>query len=938
MGKLLRIQPAFLKSKVARRVFALFVLSAIVPVIAMVLLALGHLGGLLEQIGYRELNTATKSYGMSAIERLRTLESALGTLATDIRTHRRSVPDVSTVGRQLNFRSVRRVNDRDPGGLTAAAHARLAEGGTVISIAVGGANEARVMLLRRIDPARPTLGTLVAKPEPTFLFGEKDSLPYLTDICVLDPDGRTLFCSRPLPDSVLAHAGDPGNDNTRASWREDGEEFVASRWTLFLEGRYASPSWTVIAIRPKAELFAPLSRFWAVVIPALLVSLLFVVLLTVIQVRRRLVPLESLTAATRRIGDKDFTHPVTVRTGDEFEELAHALNAMAGRLARQFSALTTWSAADRAILTDPSIDRVLETVLKRLPDVVPGDVLSVTVLEDRTLGLGRTYARAAAADARIRVDRTELSKEDIDALLARADRNSGVVCRSDVPPYLASVAELGATSVCLLPVILKGALVAVVAVGYRGATALSEDDRVHIGNVADRVAVALLAAERERQLYQQAHYDPLTGLPNRLYIEDRLAQDIAHSQREHQRLALLFIDLDRFKDINDTLGHASGDGLLRQVAARLQGCVRAADTVARLGGDEFTVVLTNIGSPRGAQMVAENVIRVLSEPIMLDGRETFASCSIGVTLYPDDGANSEELLRKADTAMYRAKQTGRGRYVFFEEQMNIEALDRVALEQDLRRALTRDEFVLHFQPQVDLRSRAVVGAEMLVRWAHPTRGLLTPDQFVAIAENAGLIESIGEHLLRKACAQHSRWRSEGIAPKRLAVNVSTRQFEGQHLTRAVDQALARSGLRPDCLELEITENVMLVMTDEVRSCLDALRARGVRLALDDFGTGYSSLSYLTRFPVSKIKLDQSFVRDVDKRDGAAIARTVIALGHSLNMKVMAEGVETEYQLRFLREHACNEVQGYYFSRPMSAGAIQRLLRGALPELEARVLG
>ena len=917
MRKLLHIQPAFLKSKVARRVFALFVLSAIVPVIVMVLLALGHLGGLLEQIGYRELSTATKSYGMSAVERLRTLEGALGALATDLSAKKRSLSDISAVSRQLHFRSLQRLSSREVGKLTAEAHARLADGGTVITIAARGAKEARVILLRRIDSTRPALGMLVAEPEPTFLFGEKDSLPYLTDICVLDPDGRTLFCSRPLPDSVLADASDPGNGDTRAFWREDGEEFVASRWALFLEGRYSSPSWTVIASRPKAELLAPLDRFWAVVMPALLVSLLFVVLLTVIQVRRRLVPLESLTAATRRIGDKDFTRPVTVRTGDEFEELAHALNAMAERLARQFSALTTWSATDRAILTDPSIDRVLETVLARLPDVVPADVLSVTVLEDRTLGLGRTYARAAAADARIRVDRTELSHEDIDALLARADSGSGIVCRNDVPPYLASVARLGATSICLLPVILKGTLVAVVGTGYRDAPALSDDDRVHIGNVADRVAVALLAAERERQLYQQAHYDPLTGLPNRLYVEDRLAQDIAHAQRDSQSLALLFIDLDRFKDINDTLGHASGDGLLRQVAARLQGCVRAADTVARLGGDEFTIVLTNIGSPRGAQMVAENVIRVLSEPILLEGRETFASCSIGVTLYPNDGMNSEELLRKADTAMYRAKQTGRGRYVFFEEQMNIEALDRVALEQDLRRALTRDEFVLHFQPQVDLRSGAVVGAEMLVRWAHPTRGLLAPDQFIAIAENAGLIESIGEHLLRKACAQHSRWRSEGIAPKRLAVNVSTRQLRQASFWERVRGALAAADMPAAGLEIEITESLLLDDAPEVVANLARLEGMGVKVAIDDFGTGYSSLAYLKRLPIHVVKIDRAFMRDTPASDDAAtIVKTIVAMARSLRKEVIAEGVESSDQIAFLLAIGCHRGQGFAISRPL----------------------
>ncbi len=921
----MRIEPAFLKSKVARRVFALFILSAVVPVIVMVLLALGQLNGLLEQIGYRELGTTTKSYGMSVVERLRTLEGALGALATDVRGQERSL--ALPVSAQLHFRSVRRMRAAELGTLTTEARARLAAGGTVVAVVPGGATDDRLTMLRSVDSKRPGSGTLVAEPDPTFLFGERDSLPYLTDVCVLGPRGRALFCSRPLPDAVLANISDQPNGNPRASWRENGEEFVASGWTLFLEGRYASPSWTVIVSRPKADLFAPLERFWAVVIPGLLVSLLFVMLLTVIQVRRQLVPLESLIAATRRIGNQDFTQPVTVHTGDEFEELAHALNAMAGRLGRQFSALATWSEADRAILSDPNIDHMLETVLKRLPDVVPADVLSVTVLEDRALGLGRTYARAAAAGARILVERTELSIGDINTLLARADSGSGIVCSDGIPPYLAAVARLGATSTCLLPVILKGTLVAVVGIGYRGVPVLAGDDRVHIGNVADRVAVAVLAAERERQLYQQAHYDLLTGLPNRLYVEDRLAQDIAHAQRDHQRLALLFIDLDRFKDVNDTLGHASGDDLLRQVAVRLQGCVRASDTVARLGGDEFTIVLTNIGSPRGAQMVAENVIRVLSEPIALEGRDTFVSCSIGVTVYPDDGGNSEELLRKADTAMYRAKQTGRGRYVFFEERMNIEALDRVALEQDLRRALARDEFVLHFQPQVNLRSGAVVGAEMLVRWAHPSRGLLAPDQFISIAENAGLIESIGEHLLRKACAQHSRWRGEGLALKRLAVNVSTRQLRQANFWELVQTVLVAADMPASSLELEITENLLLEDAPEVVANMARLEGMGVKVAIDDFGTGYSSLAYLKRLPIHVVKIDRVFMRDAPGSDDAAtIVKTIVAMAQSLRKEVIAEGVESNEQISFLLAIGCHHGQGFAISPPLLAEEFAAYLR------------
>lgn len=921
----MRIEPAFLQNKVARRVFTLFVVSAVVPVVITVLLAVGQLSGPLEQSGYRELANTGKSYGMSVFERLHTLEGATAAMAAELAA-RRPLKDVIQVGARLHFQSIRMARRADLVLLSPAVRRRLERGAMAIAIVPAGVAEARVSLLRRLDPKRPGLGTLIAEPDPAYLWGERDALPYLTDICVLDPDGRALFCSHPVPAAIRVAFQTRAADEPRLAWHDAGQELAASYWTLFLDGSFGTPSWTVIASRPKAALRAPLERFWAVILPVLVVSLLLVVLLTVTQVRRWLVPLELLTQATRRIGNRDFSTTVNVRTGDEFEELSHALNSMAARLGRQFSALVTWSEADRVILSDPRIDRVLETVLNRLPDMVPADVLSVTVLEDPKLGLARTYARSATAGTRVIVERTELSVAEINRLTTQSE-NGAVCAAGEMPAFLGIIGRMGAKSMCILPVILKGALVAVIGIGYRDAPSLSEDDHVHVRNVADRVAVALLAVEREKQLYRQAHYDPLTGLPNRLYIEDRLKQEIAHARRENQPLALLFIDLDRFKDINDTLGHAAGDNLLRQAAARLQGCVRAVDTVARLGGDEFVIVLTGIGSPRGAQVAAENAIRVLSHPIEVGDRETFMSCSIGVTLFPEDGATGEELLRKADTAMYRAKQNGRGRYVFFEERMNIEALDRVALEQDLRRALARDEFVLRFQPQVDLRSGTVVGAEMLVRWAHPTRGALAPDQFISVAENAGLIESVGEHLLRKACAQHSRWRSDGLAPGRLAVNVSARQLRQSNFWDIVHRALTDAGVPAASLELEITESLLLEDAPEVAANFSRLEDMGVRLAIDDFGMGYSSLAYLKRLPIHAVKIDRAFIREIPGSDDAGtIVNTIIAMARSLRKEVIAEGVETGEQAAFLLASGCHLAQGFGISRPLPADEFAAYLR------------
>ncbi len=445
-------------------------------------------------------------------------------------------------------------------------------------------------------------------------------------------------------------------------------------------------------------------------------------------------------------------------------------------------------------------------------------------------------------------------------------------------------------------------------------------------------------ADAESQVHYLAHYDLLTGLPNRALFRDRLLQAMAQAKRTDTLLAVMFLDIDHFKDINDTLGHAVGDQLLKEISQRIRACVRETDTVARFGGDEFGLIQTNLNTVEATADLADRLVATVGEAFHIDGHEIHTGASVGVTIYPFDDHNAEDLLKNADMAMYKAKREGRGRYQFYIAELNQVIQRRAAIERDLRVALQKDQFCLHYQPQLDLVSGKVVGVEALLRWQHPERGDISPVEFIPVAESTGLILPIGDWVLRTACKQARAWQDKGLDPVRVAINLSAVQFRHKNLQENIIQALNESNLEPRWLEIELTES--LIMKD-VRTTIDTLNnlhALGIQISVDDFGTGYSSLSYLTRFPISKIKLDKSFVRDVDKIDGAAIARTVITLGHSLNMKVIAEGVENEAQLHFLREHACNEVQGYYFGRPMPPGAIERLLRGSLNELRDRALG
>jgi diguanylate cyclase (GGDEF)-like protein/PAS domain S-box-containing protein len=430
----------------------------------------------------------------------------------------------------------------------------------------------------------------------------------------------------------------------------------------------------------------------------------------------------------------------------------------------------------------------------------------------------------------------------------------------------------------------------------------------------------------EEQIRHMAHYDALTELPNRMLLYDRIGQAIAQAQRNQAVLAILFIDLDRFKTVNDSLGHAVGDRLLKNVAGRLESCTRESDSIARIGGDEFVVLLGNLKEPEDARHVSQKLLDVLAEPVTIDGNELKVTPSIGICAYPHDGEDVETLMRNADTAMYYAKQMGRNNYQFFTQAMNDAAQQRLVMENDLRHAIERSEFILHYQPQLDLESGAIIGFEALVRWRHPQRGMVLPSEFIAAAEETGLIGLLGEWVLRQACTEARAWRNAGHPELQVSVNCSAQQFQREGFVETVDRILRGTGLPASCLELEITESVIVERSEEVIARFAALDAMGVRISIDDFGTGYSSLSYLKRFAIHQLKIDQSFVRDISSDpDDAAIVSAIIAISHSLGFKVVAEGVETAEQLAFLKSLGCDGAQGYYFSRPVPADEFARLL-------------
>jgi len=434
-------------------------------------------------------------------------------------------------------------------------------------------------------------------------------------------------------------------------------------------------------------------------------------------------------------------------------------------------------------------------------------------------------------------------------------------------------------------------------------------------------------SQANSQLHHLALHDTLTRLPNRSLLEDRITHAITSSERSGKHFALMFIDLDRFKTINDSLGHHYGDKLLQCVATRLTDCLRAEDTVARLGGDEFVVLLSDISAPTAAASVALKLLDTLARPMDIEGQQQSISGSIGISIYPEDGTTLRELMSNADSAMYHAKKVGRGNHQFFAPEMNAAAGARLELEQALRLALERKEFELHYQPKVDVASGEVVAMEALVRWRSPTRGLVPPNDFISVAEEIGLIIPLGAWVLRAACEQNQAWQQAGLARLRVAVNLSAYQFRQKDLPEFVAAVLVETGMPGKWLELEVTESVVMHNPQEAIRILEQLSAQGIHISVDDFGTGYSSLSYLKQFRLDTLKIDRSFVRDINSdADDAAIVRSVIALAHSLRLQVIAEGVETPEQLEYLRALGCDQYQGYLRSKPVPAAEFEAMLR------------
>jgi diguanylate cyclase (GGDEF)-like protein len=803
---------------------------------------------------------------------------------------------------------------------------------TLISIRHDQAAQSRIYLVRRLVRRGEVRGTFVAEVSPEYLWGTLDeSMPSpTTRLAVLDDSAHVLFGSAKAPLPTRKPVGQPRVASLdTAGAKSDSEFYLTASSEITLGAAFAAEPWTVVFSESKDEVLEPMVEFTNTFLIVLGFSSLAVLLLSVSQIRRSVLPLEELQKGTLRIAHRDFTSRVTVNSRDEFEQLASSFNTMATQLGRQFNALATAAEIDRAVLSATDATAIVDTVLGRIRDVFPCSMVSVTLGVPEGAKSVTSVIQDYENGGHRHIQRIGLRPSDVQALLTGPEVLE-IRDGDSVPVYLSPLTELGAISFVVLPLSYQRQLSGIIALGERFELMPTDEDRVQMRRLADQAAVALANARMLEQVRELAYYDSLTGLPNRLSYKERLAYALEQASRDQRLVAAFFIDLDHFSRVNDTLGHEVGDQLLRHVASRLRSCCREredevgpalatlAPEVARLGGDEFTVIMPGLHEAQDAAKLARRILSSFAQPVRVGTHEIFINASIGIAIYPYDGEDIDTLLMHADTAMYKAKEQGGSSYQTYSKSMTTTALQRMTLENDLRRALERNEFEVHYQPIVDAYTSTVVGAEALLRWRHPELGLLLPSEFIPIAEENGLIVPMGEWILQSACLQNRAWQDAGLPRIRVGVNLSSRQLK-RSLTDTIGRALQISGLEPRYLSLELTESVLVNHHREGTDALHALRAMGLHLAVDDFGTGYSSFSYLKHFPLDTLKIDRSFIREIAIHpDDAAITTAIIAMGHALGLRVIAEGVETEAHLTLLQKQGCDEIQGYLVGRPVPA--------------------
>lgn len=918
--------------RLSRQIFLSFLVTALAPALVLSFFAYLTINEHFETNINRQVYSESRSLGLTLFDRLENMESNLNYLGRIVENEALD-EDFDWLNKMFSSLYIFEQGDVK----------RLLHGDFYTAINLKDDQRAHLqqrallMLYSSGQQYQFLMVTPINMAEDRYLVGVVDN-DYLWNLTTKETDffcadafpGQLLYCSSEQARQNMAHVAEITSHQLKQNEYYEiqfaNQPYVGNRWELFIQPQFGLKQINIYYFLPRKAAFLEYDFFSKVFPQTMVIILLIVYLLASIQVRRSLDPLTKLIKGANDITEGRYGSQVNIKSNNEFETLGSAFNDMSNRVKEQHNELKTLAKLDRLILSKPDTNYIVEVLLQYIPQVIRLQNLAIMVFDNSSIYMGTVYYHK---QGNISLERTNLilGEDEFEEL----EKTRDVLCKDDEEwhSYLSPLQQFDNQQFLVTPIRSQENLLGAIIIGLSDKIVDLSYYKDNVPPLADRAAVALSNANWEKKLFEQAHYDELTGLPNRFLFKDRFEQAMERAKRSDMEASILFLDLDRFKSVNDSLGHDIGDLLLQEVGNRFLQCVRAYDSVARFGGDEFVIILSDVAPEQiheQSALMAERIINSLKAPIVINEREFFVSPSIGIAIYPQDGKNYDEMLKQADTAMYQAKKQPSASYRFYDNESNVEPLLKLELESELQRALTNEQLVLNYQPKIDLGTGRVTDVEALIRWHHPEKGIIMPDVFIPLAEETGLIAEIGYWVLREACQQSKSWAEEGVQLN-IAINISSDQFREQKFYENVVQILEDTDVDPHTLEFEITESIYIDNHEKTTRMLNDLKQYGISICMDDFGTGYSSMTCLQQMPVDKLKIDKGFIDNINQDKGSSsIVKAIITLAHSLELRVIAEGVETAEQYAYLVEVSCDEAQGYHICYPLPADELIEFIR------------
>lgn len=900
------LKKLFINSKIGQKLVILLLIAVAIPTIIITLLSNQKMADLIANYEHKLLLEQSRSYALSTFSNLiYARNELLQATESEQLEQLEQLTFYFESQKQLIFNSITSNQDNISKEILSKVNS-LKPGQVGLIVLPALKNHYAVKLIVRTGSS-----FIVGELNQRYIWGQRNDYPSNVNVCayqVNKSDKTEIFCS------TKSNLNSPQLKTLPLN---------SGAWELFLAGEFSSNSWLFEVKRLTPMSADYLKNFvdikYYIAIAAL--CALSIGLLSLIIIRKAMLPLELLTRNAKSISTGDFSS-VEVEGSSEFSTLALAFNQMSSYIKKQFDTLQSLSSIDKDIASKISVDKTVELVMKRMQVLAPDVAIMIATLEDSNDNSFH-FACITSNHGSTTSSRLDINVEEADTIKSYNQGRFKQPELNSTFDHERLMAELGVKNLWVLPIFWQGQMLAFLSID---SISILKENFEEFRELSSRIAVTISSYRKDQKLLIEAQYDNLTGLPNRILLQDRMKTAIEHSNHTEKPFWVLFIDLDRFKNVNDSLGHTAGDSLLKEMGSRLLSTVQEEDTVARFGGDEFVVILRG---DKGESLQLDTLNRLIdsiSLPMYLNKHELINTCSIGIATYPNDGKNVETIIQNADIAMYHAKEIGRNNYHFYKESLNAKASERLQMVSFLSKALEGNEFSLHYQPKVDLITNRIVGLEALIRWNNTVLGNVSPAQFIPLAEETGLIGKIGEWVLRTACAQMTEWHENGLGNLLMSVNISSRQLQDDGLIDTIKTILVETGLKTKYLELELTESMLMNNSTESISKLNSIKSLGIQLSVDDFGTGYSSLSYLHTLPIDTLKIDKAFTDTITtSTKKAPVVDTIISLAKSLNLKVVAEGVEIPEQAVYLKKHGCNQIQGYYFSKPLPADATTELL-------------